>query len=98
MDANLNERKKVIFVIVTYTIFHNFCEKFTSLTLFVGFTFFFFFYFLISALVQLFPLQKNAHPKALFLNKRPVRLIGYMVCEDFQISMLYHFTFHESIL
>ena len=97
MDANLNERKKVIFVIVTYTIFHNFCEKFTCLTLFVVFTSFFFF-FLISALVQLFPLQKNAHPKALFLNKRPVRLIGYMVCEDFQISMLYHFTFHESIL
>ena len=44
MDANLNERKKVIFVIVTYTIFHNFCEKFTSLTLFVVFTFFFFFF------------------------------------------------------
>ena len=62
MDANLNERKKVIFVIVTYTIFHNFCEKFTSLTLFVVFTFFFFFFNKRSC--PIIPTPKKRPPKS----------------------------------
>ena len=95
MDANLNKRKRMIFEIAIYTIFHNFYEKFTFLTLFVIFIFF---HFLICALVQLFQVRKNIHPKALLLNKFPEHLIGYTVCNDFQISMLYHSTFHGSIL
>lgn len=95
MDANLNKRKRMISEIAIYTIFHNFYEKFTCLTLFVILIFF---HFLICALVQLFPVGKNTHPKALLLNKFPEHLIGYTVWNDFQISMLYHSTFHGSIL
>ena len=76
---------------------HNFSQFLWKTYLFDSFCCFYFFHFLICALVQLLPVRKNAHPKALLLNKRPRRLIGHTVCDNFQISMLYHSTFHGSI-
>ena len=76
---------------------HNFSQFLWKTYLFDSFCCFYFFHFLICALVQLLPVRKNAHPKALLLTKRPRRLIGHTVCDDFQISMLYHSTFHGSI-